>query len=88
MKKKNRPEFSVAGRHCFDLLELYLLCLFGCTQNFILEALAFYFCEILTVKYCQKKQCFNVFSWDTLWLDFVPRFTVVKLIVCNSVFLV
>lgn len=24
MKRKNRPEFSVANRHCFDLLELSL----------------------------------------------------------------
>lgn len=88
MKKKNWPVFSVADRQCFDLLELCLLYLFGCTRNLILEALAFYFCGVLTMKYSQKKQCFNGFSWNKLWLDFVPSISVVKLNVCNSVFLV
>lgn len=90
MKKKNRPEFSVANRHCFDLLELsYLSCLFGCTLNFVLEALAFYFCGVLTMKGSKKKeQCFKVFNWDTLWLNFVPVISVVKLNACNFVFLV
>lgn len=34
------------------------------------------------MKYSQKKgQCFSVFNWDTLWLNFVPSISVVKLFV-------
>lgn len=40
------------------------------------------------MKYSQKKQCFNVFNWDILGLNFVPSISVVRLNVCNSVFLV